>query len=258
MGDEGRGLVIGRELVTTDEERAARFYCDLFGWTIDDEAMAAHGFSCLLRDGDGRLVGSVMPLGEASAPQWLPWFGISDVDAAVAIVLARGGRVLDGPADAPGIGRYAWVLDPGGAHVGLLESVHGSAAVLSTQAMFDELISADPDAARDFYGALFGWQHVSMPIPNGSTYTLFFPAGVEPGGRPAAGMLPLMPGMTASLWMVYFAVESLADALDRVPALGGSAHSPVIPVPNVGRLVWVADPTGAMIQLIEPEPMPGA
>lgn len=252
------GRILGREMVTTDEAVAAQFYCDLLGWSVDTESMAAHGFSRLLRDRDGCLVGSVIGLGEAPSPRWLPWFGVPDVDAGVATALAHGGRVLDGPADAPGIGRYAWLQDPSGAHVGVLAATHGSPATLSAQAQFDELVSADPAAARAFYGALFGWSSVSMPTPNGVEYTLFVGDGFQPGGRPAAGMLPLMPGMTESLWLVYFAVADLDAALARVLSLGGSVQSPVIPVPHVGRLAWIADPTGALCQLVEPEPMPGA
>jgi len=256
--EQRRGRILGRELVTTDQAGAAQFYCDLLGWSVDSESMAAHGFPRLLRDRDGRLVASVMGLGEAPSPRWLAWWGVDDVDAAVSTALAHGGRVLDGPADAPGIGRYAWLQDPSGAHVGLLAATHGSPVTLSVQAQFDELVSADPEAARAFYSALFGWTHTSMPTPNGVDYTLFLGDGFQPGGRPAAGMLPMMPGMTESLWLVYFAVADLDAALARVPLLGGSVQSPVIPVPHVGRLAWVADPTGALFQLVEPEAMPGA
>lgn len=248
------GAVIGRELVTTDPARAAQFYCDLLGWSIDADTMAEHGFARLLRDSDGLLVGSVMPLGEAPSPRWLTWWGVADVDAAVATARDLGATVLDGPADSPGIGRYAWLTDPAGAHVGLLAATPAAAGPgLSPQVSFDELVTADPARATEFYVAILGWTALPMPTASGLTYTLYLRAGALPGDHPVAGMLPLMQGMPESLWTPYVWVDDLDATRRRTVALGGNEISPVITIPRMGRLVWIADPTGAIVQLVEPD-----
>ena len=35
-----------------------------------------------------------------------------------------------------------------------------------------DLGTTDTDAAKDFYGVLFGWQFDDMPVGDGSTYTM--------------------------------------------------------------------------------------
>ncbi|MFD9355146.1 VOC family protein [Streptomyces sp. NPDC060031] len=48
-------------------------------------------------------------------PYWHPVFGVADCDAAVARVTENGGSVQMGPADAEGVGRLAFCLDPSNA-----------------------------------------------------------------------------------------------------------------------------------------------
>ena len=53
-------------------------------------------------------------------PHWLPFFGVSDVDAAVAAAREAGGAVATPAAPGPR-GRHAALLDPAGAHFGVIE-----------------------------------------------------------------------------------------------------------------------------------------
>lgn len=45
---------------------------------------------------------------------WRVYFQVPDMDAALQVIEAEGGRVIDGPQDSP-FGRVASVLDPAGA-----------------------------------------------------------------------------------------------------------------------------------------------
>ena len=52
-------------------------------------------------------------------PNWLIYFRVPDVDAAVDRVKANGGRILSGPTEVPGGDRVATATDPQGATFGL-------------------------------------------------------------------------------------------------------------------------------------------
>jgi predicted enzyme related to lactoylglutathione lyase len=47
-------------------------------------------------------------------------------------------------------------------------------------------------------------------------------------------------------------VANLDQAVARFVSAGGSVHSPALSVPNVGRIAMVADPQGALLNLIAP------
>jgi predicted enzyme related to lactoylglutathione lyase len=105
-------------LVTPDPERAAAFYGAVFGWTTE-----AFGPATMFRlpgyvGGEPsqpvsrEVVATMMPSdGDA---RWTVDFWIADADAAARAATERGGRVLDGPSDAPPF-RSAVLADPAGA-----------------------------------------------------------------------------------------------------------------------------------------------
>lgn len=103
------------ELSTTDPKAALDFYGRIFGWTAGQAMdMGAMGTYQLFTH-EGRDIGGMMPLGQASAPVWIPYFGAPGAEAAVSRIAAAGGTVLHGPAEVPG---GAWIVsarDPQGA-----------------------------------------------------------------------------------------------------------------------------------------------
>ena len=60
-----------------------------------------------------------------------------------------------------------------------------------------ELATTDPAAAKQFYGEMFGWTAVDMPMPEG-VYTLF-----QADGNDAAAVYTTRPGVPVH-WGVYF------------------------------------------------------
>lgn len=107
------GALCWNELSTSDLGRAKTFYGAVFGWTFggSDEYAEAQV--------DGRTVAGLMPR-PAEMPSevpdhWLPYFGVDDVDASVEQARSLGGSVVFGPADIPGTGRFAALVDPQGA-----------------------------------------------------------------------------------------------------------------------------------------------
>ena len=52
---------------------------------------------------------------EPGPPMWLYYFNVEDLDAAVEVVKAEGGKVLNGPMEVPGGDRIVQCMDPQGA-----------------------------------------------------------------------------------------------------------------------------------------------
>jgi predicted enzyme related to lactoylglutathione lyase len=110
------GALTWNDLITTDPEAAARFYGDLFGWTI---GRVAPGEPYWTIDNRGTANGGVMEqppeLRQAGVPPvWNAYFAVEDLDAALATAQEAGGAVVFGPMEVPS-GRFAVVRDPQGA-----------------------------------------------------------------------------------------------------------------------------------------------
>jgi predicted enzyme related to lactoylglutathione lyase len=110
------GALTWNDLVTPDPDAAARFYGELFGWTIED--VPDSGGYRIIKNGE-RSNGGITPLdpermGRETPPSWMPYFGHEDVGRLVGELPALGGRVLSGPMPVPS-GSIAVLGDPQGA-----------------------------------------------------------------------------------------------------------------------------------------------
>ncbi len=103
------GALTWFELLTNDTERAANFYCALFGWT---HAVSESGYHLFYR-GEEYAAG-MMAIREEwgpTPPNWMIYITVTDVDAAAARAKALGGMVLNEPFEAAGVGRVAVLSD---------------------------------------------------------------------------------------------------------------------------------------------------
>ena len=107
-----------------------------------------------------------------------------------------------------------------------------------------ELATSDQTAAKNFYGALFGWTPNDMPMGPGAYYTIFKIDGRDAGGgytlRPEQREMKVPPH-----WMLYILVENVDATAAKVAQLGGTAIVPGFDVMDVGRMAVIQDPTGA-------------
>src|SRR5689334_4373426 len=83
-----------------------------------------------------------------------------------------------------------------------------------------ELYTRDVEAAKRFYGGLFGWSFEDSPMGPGMTYTL-----VKQGDRQLAGIMDItnMPGDTAQVpthWASYISVADADQAMQKAIANG--------------------------------------
>jgi predicted enzyme related to lactoylglutathione lyase len=107
-----------------------------------------------------------------------------------------------------------------------------------------EIRASDPDAARTFYGELFGWEFPAGGIL-GYTYV---DTGVE-GGIPG-GIGPTQGG--EGLVTFFVGVEDVEATLRAVERLGGTTVQPAMSVPGVTFGLF-ADPEGHVIGLAQSE-----
>jgi predicted enzyme related to lactoylglutathione lyase len=117
------GTFTWAELDTRDVEGAKAFYAAVFGWGAETSTGGGMEYTEFkLAGGDESIAGMMaMPEGvPAQVPAyWLVYFGVEDVDAAVARVQELGGSVTVPGSDFPG-GRFAVVGDPQGAMFGVM------------------------------------------------------------------------------------------------------------------------------------------
>ncbi|HJP58090.1 MAG TPA: VOC family protein [Gemmatimonadales bacterium] len=109
------------ELLTPDPGAAVRFYRQLFGWDERTETMAGGEEYAVLTEGSRPRAGVMrMPPGAHVRPSWLSYVATTDTDATAARAASLGAKVTTGPADIPGVGRFAVLADPTGARFALL------------------------------------------------------------------------------------------------------------------------------------------
>jgi predicted enzyme related to lactoylglutathione lyase len=111
-----------------------------------------------------------------------------------------------------------------------------------------ELLTKDVQAAEDFYTKVVGWK--IQPFEGApERYDMW----TRDGGQPIGGVMAIPPGAEwPPNWMMYVGVPQLEEAVAHIERLGGKALSPVIEVPNVGRMRAVQDPQGAVFSVYQP------
>jgi predicted enzyme related to lactoylglutathione lyase len=119
-----------------------------------------------------------------------------------------------------------------------------------------DLATPDPDAAKAFYCALFGWEAEDMPVPGGY-YSMQRVNGKDVAA--IAGQPPAQRDAGAPpAWQSYITVASADGAAQRAGELGGSVHAPAFDVMEAGRMAVIQDPQGAYFMVWEPKNHIGA
>ena len=112
-----------------------------------------------------------------------------------------------------------------------------------------ELATTDQNAAKTFYGALFGWNADDAPIGPGQVYTRF-----RVDGRNAAAAFTLSREEAARgvppHWHLYIAVVNADASATSAANLGGRVIES-FEVPQAGRVALIQDPTGAFFSVFQ-------
>jgi len=107
-----------------------------------------------------------------------------------------------------------------------------------------ELATTDQNAAKKFYGSLFGWTVNDSPMGPGEVYSIFKLQGGDVAAAYTLRKEQVAQGVPAH-WMLYVAVESADETANRAAQLGGKVVCPAFDVFDVGRMAVLQDPTGA-------------
>jgi len=115
---------------------------------------------------------------------------------------------------------------------------------------WNQLVTTDQEKSGDFYCGLFGWGRKQVDAGPFGPYTLF-----QQNERDVAGMMNPTTDYSRSrppCWQGFIAVADVDACASRVAQLGGTIIEPPHDVPGVGRACMIADPLGAVVQLMTP------
>ncbi|MGW2826473.1 VOC family protein [Streptomyces sp. NPDC001443] len=126
---EETGSLCWVELYTPDIAAAAAFYHKVLGHETSAVPFPGGTYTCLnpAVGGEDAMFGGLVPLADdpteaATGPYWLPYFEVTDTDAAVAKAQELGGTVRMPATDVPDVGRIAKLADPSGARFAVIRS----------------------------------------------------------------------------------------------------------------------------------------
>lgn len=253
------------ELMTPDPAGAARFYGAVVGWTIAStgEQTAGGVDYRMIGRSDGGNAGGVLALDAdmisgGARPFWIGYIHTPDVDAEIAAIKADGGSIQMDAMDIP-VGRIAMVTDPQGAAYYIMDPTPPpgmedmEADVFSvTEAQrvrWNELATSDPDGAVAFYTRHYGWgQEGEMDMGDMGAYRF-----IQRGDIGLGAVMPLMPGMPASMWTFYIGVDDIDRAQAAVTANGGTITNGPMEIPGGEYAMNGIDPQGASFGLVGPK-----
>ena len=251
------GSPIWYELLTTDPQGAKAFYDAVIGWNIGPQPPGERDYRMIVT-ADGSNVGGMMPLSRemvagGARATWMIYIGVENVDAAVEKVTAAGGSVQMPAFDIPDVGRLAMVADPQGNPFYVMR---GASEENSTawermgmgKCNWNELSTADPEAARAFYAEVFGWTYPGkMEMPGDLGDYVFVEVAGETIGATMKTSETQPPG-----WLFYFRAPDIAAASEAVKAGGGTVLQQPMEVPGGDMVLVARDPHGVPFGIAAP------
>jgi predicted enzyme related to lactoylglutathione lyase len=250
-----------------DPDAAAAFYGGLFGWEFEDAMPAGSPGRYLIARLRGGDVAAVSSQPEGAPPQavWNTYVWVEDADEAAAKARDAGGSVLTEPFDVMDAGRMAVLADPEGAVFCVWQArEHRGATVVNEPGSlnFNVLNTRDPEAAKRFYGAVFGW--TTLNLGSGEFWILRsygdYLEQLTPGIRErtaqlgAAGFEDVLAAITPiadddadtpAYWSVTFSTDDADATAEKATELGGTVLVAPVDAPY-SRLTVLRDPQEAM------------
>jgi uncharacterized protein len=145
------------------------------------------------------------------------------------------------------VGRMAILQDTPGAvfYVWQPRTSIGAEVVNGPGALsLNQLNTTDPEAARRFYTDLFDWRFEEVqggPAPY---------SGIYRGESLNGGMMQMPQGQPAPPhWLVYFGIDDIGAAAERITSSGGRLVVETMDVPG-GQILVAQDPQGATFGLV--------
>lgn len=240
------GQFIWYELTSPDPSASKAFYPKFTGWSTapfdNDYTMWTTG---------GQPLGGLFTMtdemrAQGVPPNWLGYVEVKNVDESASLATSLGAKVIHGPMDIPGTGRFAIVQDPQGVMLGIYKSAVGTTGWDGTSVVgkfsWHELMTPDHNKAFEFYRKLFGWEKLSeMDMGDGLMYLIFGK------GKAMYGGMFSMTGEFANMhpfWLYYIHVKDVPKAVAAAKKAGAKLKRGPMDIPG-GVIAILGDPQGA-------------
>jgi hypothetical protein len=246
------GVPCWADVMATDVRASGAFYAAVLGWTVPEPEEQWGGY--VTAEAGGRSVAGIGPVQQGAPAAWTLYLATDDVEGLVARAPEHGGTVLGPVMDVGDVGRMAVLADPSGAAFGLWQAgtMIGAGVVNEPGSLvWEDLRSTDPEAARSFYAALFGFEYEVLEMAGPDYATFRLPS--EPHVLGGMGGLMDLPDGTPSSWLVYFQVADADAAVAAAEQAGGTVVAPPMDTP-FGRMACLADPDGATFMVMTTDP----
>lgn len=252
---EQHGDFVWYELMTTNADAAQSFYGPLLGWEFKDGGPPGVDYRLISKNGVeiAGLMGLTKKMADGGArPLWAGYISVHEIEAGLTKLKELGGTVMMGPHHLPGVGHMAFVADPQGAPLYLLQPEGEKSQSFARDepreghCAWNELMSADQTAAHAFYSALFEWQKVdSMDMGPMGTYDMY-----DTGDYTLGAIMQKTEEMPVSMWNYYFRVAQIDAAANYTKSNGGQVVTEPMEIPGGDFILNGIDPQGAMFSLI--------
>jgi len=243
------------ELGTSDQAAAKKFYSSLFGWTPNDMPMAPGSTYTIFRlqDRDCAAGYTLSEYDHGAPPHWNLYIAVENADAAAAKAGSLGAKVVAPAFDVMDAGRMAVLQDPTGAFFIVWQPKNNAGIGIKDEPgafCWADLSTPDPERAKKFYSALFGWE-ISPGEKDPSGYLHIKNGDQFIGGVPPAHVRnPNAPPH----WLVYWYVADVDASAAKAKELGATFYVPPMSVEGVGRMAIMADPQGAVSAIFKESP----
>lgn len=250
-----QGDFIWYELMSRDASAAQHFYAGLLGWQFADSGMPDIDY-LIGSKGDTPVVGMMTLTDEmlenGAHPFWSAYIAVDDIDASLDQLGKAGGHTLMEPRDVEHVGRFAMVCDP---HEVPFYIMHPTGEESQSFARYkaaeghcawNELLSPDPEAAKSFYGQLFGWQKADeMDMGKMGLYEMWRQQDYLIGA-----VMKKPDDIPVPMWVHYFRVGDIDVAASFITDNAGRMINGPMQIPGGEYIVHGMDPQGAMFAII--------
>ena len=119
----------------------------------------------------------------------------------------------------------------------------------TTRFVWHEMMTADIEKTKAFYGEVFGWKFKDMNMA-GMNYPMIYV-----GENSIGGLMQMSAQQQANMpphWIGHIGTDNLANVLEATKANGGNIASGPNEVPNMGSFAVIGDPQGAWFAAWQP------
>jgi len=245
------GKLVWADLFTANPDGAAKFYCELLGWTAAPLDQKGKGYTVFSNDGIpvAGLAPRSVKTGEHPS-RWIGYYSVADIGATLALVAKDGGTVRAASRNFPDRGYQAIVSDRDSVPIGLLQSSSGDSADGDPRPggwNWFELYVKSPKDTSDFYHDAIGFD--VAPETKSDRKSDFV---LSSDGQARGGVAPLPEGNDVKpSWLGVIRVADLDTTLAKVPGLGGEVLVAPHSAEFGSRFAIILDSTGGTLGLVQ-------